>query len=330
MEEKNIHPHDDFFKVAFSRLDIITDYIHQFLDRNIVEKLDFQTLKLSNNSYTTEGLQSYFADIVWECNYGTAQTPIKISVLFEHKSYIPKYPHTQLLRYMLEIWDDCEKNKKPLTPIIPIIVYHNKHDKHWKYKPFHAYFKGIDASLQHFIPSFEYQLTDLTTMSDEQLLSMKAGLLINALLTLQFGAKEKYVLENFKMLLVNVKNTATDEHLKSFFIAQLVYVLKNNELSDEKVSSIIDNFKNTIEMNAYDRLIGQAKQEGKQEGWQEGKQAGKQEGWQEGKQAGWQEGKQEIIKNMLTEFPDWSDEKIADLANASIDTVSMIRAELKK
>jgi predicted transposase YdaD len=147
---------------------------------------------------------------------------------------------------------------------------------------------------------------------------MKAGLLINALLTLQFGAKEKYVLENFKMLLVNVKNTATDEHLKSFFIAQLVYVLKNNELSDEKVSSIIDNFKNTIEMNAYDRLIGQAKQEGKQEGWQEGK------------QAGWQEGKQEIIKNMLTEFPNWSDEKIADLANASIDTVGAIRAELKK
>jgi predicted transposase/invertase (TIGR01784 family) len=262
MDQEIIHPHDDFFKVAFSRLDIVTDYIHQFLDKKIVENIDFETLTLSNNSYINEGLQSYFADIVWECHYGKSKQPIKVTLLFEHKSYIPKYPHLQLLRYMLEIWNECEHNKKPLIPIIPIIVYHNKNDKHWKYKPFSAYFKGIDESLLTFVPNFEYQLTDLTTMSDEQIISMNAGLLINALLTLQFGAKSQYVLENFKMLLVNIKNQATDEHLKSFFLAQLVYVLKNNELSDEKVNIIIENFKNTVEMNAYDTLIRKGIEQG--------------------------------------------------------------------
>ena len=44
------------------------------------------------------------------------------------------------------------------------------------------------------------------------------------------------------------------------------------------------------------QLRQQGWQEGKQEGWQQGKQEGKQEGWQQGKQEGKQEGWQQCAK----------------------------------
>ncbi len=80
---------------------------------------------------------------------------------------LPIYPHLQLLRYMLEIWEYCEKNKLPLIAVIPIIVYHNKHQRKWIKKPFESSFKHIDEDLKPFIPTFDYQLTDLTQYSQE-------------------------------------------------------------------------------------------------------------------------------------------------------------------
>ena len=169
MEKQNSNPHDDFFKVAFSRQDVVVDYITQFMGQELVNNIDFQSLTISNNSYITSALEEYFADVVWDCNYGVSKTPIKVTFLFEHKSYVPKYPHLQLMRYMLEIWDNNNKNKLALTPIVPIIIYHNADKKRkWKYKAFSEYFKTLDASLLPYIPSFEYQLTDLNNLTREQ------------------------------------------------------------------------------------------------------------------------------------------------------------------
>ena len=38
----------------------------------------------------------------------------------------------------------------------------------------------------------------------------------------------------------------------------------------------------------------------------------------------------EIIKNCLTEFPEWSDEKIANLVESAVETVKLMRSELKQ
>ncbi len=327
MEEQNKQPHDDFFKVAFSRHDVVSDYIKQFLDEKIVKNIDFQSLTIANTSYITTDLEKYYADIVWECKYGASKTPIKAAFIFEHKSYVPKYPHLQLLRYMLEFWQACEKNKQPLTPLIPIIVYHNKKDRHWKYKPFSAYFKGLDASLLPYIPSFEYKLTDLTTMSPEEILAMKVGLLHNALLTLQFGSNEQYILENLEKLIVNVKNTAQDEHLHTFFYAQLVYVLKNNQISTKKISNIINKFKNTIDMSTYDMLKEELFVEGFEKGIMEGIEKGREEGIEKGIEKGVSIKEMEFATSLIVST-DFDDAKIALLVGVSIDYVTQLRTTL--
>ncbi len=150
-------------------------------------------------------------------------------------------------------------------------------------------------------------------MTEAQILALEAGLLVNALLTLHLGAKAEYVVEKMSTLLVNVKNVAGDEHFHKFFFAQLAYVLKKNELSPEKVHNIIYNFNNTVKMNAYDALMKTLEEKGMEKGILEG--------------ASLQS--QQVVRNILAEFSTWENEKIANLANTTVEVVVTIRAEVK-
>ena len=49
-----------------------------------------------------------------------------------------------------------------------------------------------------------------------------------------------------------------------------------------------------------------------------------------GMNVGATEKEREIIKNFLAEFPEWSDDKIANLAASIVETVKLVRAELKQ
>ena len=325
MTEQNFNPHDDFFKVAFSRKEVAADYITQFLDKNIVKNIDLQSLTLSNTSYVTSSLDDYFSDVVWEGEYGISKNKIKIAFLFEHKSFVPKYPHLQLLRYMLEIWEECEKNKKPLTPIVPIILYHNKDEKrHWKYKPFASYFKEIDDFLLPYIPNFDYQLTDLTTMSDEQLVTLQIGLLYHSLRTLKFGSNQEYVLKNIDSFFVSVKNNEKDAYLETFLVSQLVYILKNNDISPDNTKSIIQKVKKYSDMSAYDYIIKEAVEQGLEQGLEQGRKLER----EENRQA--LSIKDKNFATSLILSTDFDDEKIASLVGVEIEFVSNLRTELDK
>ena len=121
---------------------------------------------MDNNSYIDEELEEQFSDIVYTCEYrGTGQ--IRITLLFEHKSYHVKYPHFQILKYMLRIWETCIKQNAELTPVIPVVIYHG--EGKWDCRNLPEYFTGIDKSLSRFIPGFDYILADLSQYTDEEI-----------------------------------------------------------------------------------------------------------------------------------------------------------------
>ena len=136
--------HDKFFKDSFSRKHLVEGLIEELFPKDLSQNIDLGSLEFSNSSFTDEKLEEHFADIVYQCNYKSNQK-LRISLLFEHKSYQEKYPHFQLLRYLLNAWEQDIKEKKALTLTIPIIIYHGKN--HWKYEPISQYFKGLEADL---------------------------------------------------------------------------------------------------------------------------------------------------------------------------------------
>ena len=102
MAENNAIPNeinnenDKFFKGMMSLQIVVKDYIQQFVPKNILDKLDLDTLELDSNSYITDELSEFFSDMVWQCRYKKSGRRAKVSFLHEHKSYKPKYPHFQL------------------------------------------------------------------------------------------------------------------------------------------------------------------------------------------------------------------------------------------
>jgi len=158
------NPHDKFFKETFSNKDTATDFFKQTIPFDLSSKIDFASLDFDSNSYIDDELKEYFSDIVYNCIYKT-NISIKIILLFEHKSYTPDYPHLQLLKYLLKIWETNLKQDKKIIPVIPVIFYHGK--ERWQIKPFSNYFTGIDETLKYYIPEINYLLTDLSSFTDE-------------------------------------------------------------------------------------------------------------------------------------------------------------------
>ena len=94
--------HDKLFKAAFSEKELVIDFINNFLPKEIHKKIDTNSLSLQPNSYITPSLKEFYSDIIYSCKFGEKE--IELCLLFEHKSYVPPYPHLQILRYLVEAW----------------------------------------------------------------------------------------------------------------------------------------------------------------------------------------------------------------------------------
>jgi predicted transposase/invertase (TIGR01784 family) len=167
------NPHDKFFKETFSRLEVAQSFIKEVFPPDLLERLNLSALKRINDSFTDSELEEYLADIVYQTEYAGQKT--LVTLLFEHKSYVQKYPHLQLLQYILNVWKEERKQKKKLSVVIPIIIHHGEGT--WKYKSMKSYFKGLHPSLDRFIPDFDYLLFTLDKIEDSQIANFQNLLL---------------------------------------------------------------------------------------------------------------------------------------------------------
>lgn len=203
MNQKNIH--DSFARETLSHRDNAACFFRGILPGDVGKKLNFESLREEKTSYTDKELATYFSDVVYECGYEGSS--LKMALLFEHKSHIPDFPYSQILRYILNIWNSALKQKKPLPVVLPIILYHGKRE--WKSKPLSAYLSGDLGSLARFIPEFEYLLVDLSKMPDKEI----KNLFINSPAVKLWLLIQKYIYTPRTLI----------ENLDSFFGSDIVY-----------------------------------------------------------------------------------------------------------
>ncbi|MEZ4885191.1 MAG: Rpn family recombination-promoting nuclease/putative transposase [Chitinophagales bacterium] len=300
-------PHDKFFKSTFSIKEVAEDYIQQFLPKEISSNLDLKTLEHSDGSYVDDVLSEHFSDIVYYCE-SKGNEAIRISLLFEHKSYVPQYPHLQLLRYLVNAWENDLKDKKSLTVTIPIILYHGQ--RKWHYKPFNEYFKLPNNELTKYIPNFDYHLSDLRDYSDEALLQLKAGFLINTLLIFKYIWNVEYLQANSAKIFVYSEDYIESERGKNFLKALFVYIGNATKLKPKTVSELYKNLPKKISdlaMTTFEAI--------------------KEEGKKEGKKEGILLEKRNTIVKLKEEFPNWSTAKIAEFTNSTEKFVARVLKE---
>ena len=281
MQKKQIKPHDSFFKNLFSKKEQAMEFLEKTTPVEIVEKLHLNTLQLDTTEYVDNNLQEYFADVVYNCDYSLNENKtetIKITFLFEHKSYKEHIPYLQLNRYMLNIWDSqikqANKNKIKfkdfrLQPIIPIIFYHGT--TKWDKQPFENYFLGTDELLLNFLPKFDYHIVDMADFPNAKISQLFAKQQLQVgLLLMKNIFYETTLLEILKEIFSKSINFVNKTQERQFYESAVTYIYysKNNEF----LNKINDTMK-TIRTNQSekfvsiaDSLIMKGKIEGKIEG----------------------------------------------------------------
>ena len=277
------NPHDKFFKETFSLRENVIDFLEGTFPQEILKKLDLSTLTQDNNSYVDEELKEHFSDIVYTCFCKDKE--LKITLLFEHKSYAVTCPYLQMMKYLLRIWEANSKQRERLIPVIPVILYHGKES--WKVRRFSDYFEGIDEVFFRFIPEFDYLLTDLTGYSNEEIkdrVFRRVSLQITMLLMRNIY-NEKCLEDKLKGFFEIGRQYFEEEEGLKFLESIIRYLYNASEITVERV---IDTLKEVSEeggklsMTIAAKLIEKGKIEGKIEGRMEGEREGERKGRIEG------------------------------------------------
>ena len=271
------NPHDKFFKEIITDKENALDFIQAVLPENLCKNFDFSTLAIDNNSYVDEELRENFSDVIYNCEYKNKNN-VKITLLFEHKSYNVKYPRLQILRYMLNIWNTAEKQRKELTPVIPIVLYHGKEE--WNSKPLCDYFPYLDDTLKCYIPEFDYLLLDLSRYSDKEIRDnlFKRAILETAMLLMKNIFDEEKLENNLENYLEISKLYLNEEKGLKFLKSFILYIYNAGDMEVdtiiEKVSKVSKEGGDTT-MSTATKLIEQGKKEGIKEGEKKGEKKGK-------------------------------------------------------
>ena len=226
------------------------------------DKMNLNTLQLSNASYIDDMLKEHFADLVYETEYSGVKATV--TLLFEHKSYQQNFPEWQLMRYMSNIWgeeqkqltdEEKEKNEKNTSVVIPIIIHHGK--TAWKKTSMRAYFGNPPTELLRFLPEFDYLVFSLNDFEDYQIANFKNDFLATAAMLLKHSRDEKEKFLQIESFIIE-KLRAFDTAHENSFISSIIYYLHSatNLTANELIIIFtkVSNNVNNIAMTAADEI----------------------------------------------------------------------------
>ena len=257
------NPNDKFFKGALSLLIVARPMIMAFTPKDLLDKLDLDTLEIDPNSYINDELKENFSDIVWSCKIKESQEERKIVFLFEHKSFKPSYPHFQINDYQRGSWKmQLAAGQKPV-PIVPIVFYHGI--EKWNYEPFDSYFGSVEPEMLRFLPCFDYILINLQNYSDEQIRAIQSIFLQKTLLSFKHYLDKNYLRLHIIELLFSGYEVKKDDNTDSFFRKIAVYLTAISGITRQEVIQLAKESDNNLKseaMSIIDELIEEGKEIG--------------------------------------------------------------------
>lgn len=285
----NQNAHDTFIKLVMDDLENARDFMKTALPDDLLVNLDLSTLEHKKTSYVNEKLKETFADVVYSCSYKKEE--IRISLLFEHKSYPDAYIHFQLLEYILNAFKTKKRKKSNIVPVIPIVYYHG--EGKWKKRNLKDYFSVMDDILFKFIPDFDYILMDLSDYTDEDIknnIFNKLTMKTVALIMKNIRNNEKLEKNLIDYLEVCKLYYTEDKGLK--FLESIVrYLFQGSDLPREILTQKMGEI-SFVGGNLAMNTAAQCEKQGFEKGIEQGK--------QEGKLEGIEQGKIETAKNMIS------------------------------
>ncbi|MEI3612622.1 Rpn family recombination-promoting nuclease/putative transposase [Pseudogracilibacillus sp. SO30301A] len=159
------NPHDKYFKETLGNIEIAEDFIKNYLPDEILGIIELSTLKPKKDSFISKDLEETFSDLLFSVTINGYNGYIYF--LFEHKSYLSTNVSFQLLKYMIEIWENKIKkeNSYELPIVIPLVIYHGQ--KSWDIAKtlgdVIVGYNDLTPNIQKYVPNYEYLIYDLNS-----------------------------------------------------------------------------------------------------------------------------------------------------------------------
>ena len=160
------NPHDLFFQQLMALPNAAADIARQTLPPEVLTQLDLTFVEKVEDSWVDEELRSHFADALYRVTLlDDRDEAAYLLILFEHKSSPDKWVAFQVLRYMVQMWQNHRKNdSSPLPIIIPLVLYHGRDTWHVP-MGFDGLFEHVTPGTRRYLPHFEYALLDISAGS---------------------------------------------------------------------------------------------------------------------------------------------------------------------
>ncbi|MGO1479227.1 Rpn family recombination-promoting nuclease/putative transposase [Senegalia sp. (in: firmicutes)] len=248
-------PHDKYFRATFGEVSFTTDFLNNYLPKDLLDIMDMDTLQPQKGSYLDKELKEQFTDLLFRVNINNKQGYVYF--LFEHKSYKDRMVIFQVLKYMVEIWEgkikeDKEKRKEAGLPdtgeieipiILPLVVYHDKGK--WSIKRtlgemIHDY-DDLPDSLKKHIPNFEYLLFDLSQWQKKDIrLQAENMIAIKALSKSRHASKEEAI--EILIEAIELINRTEEKDIVTYYVSECIkYMLSiRDDISEKEMEKIAD------------------------------------------------------------------------------------------
>jgi hypothetical protein len=281
-------------------------------------------------------MAEYRSDKVFHCKSKSGK-PASLCWLLEHKHEQPAFPHMQIGGYIFDKWRTDQKawekhtgpekaakgDERPPETVIALVIYHGK--KGWAYREAPDCIPDLPPNWRPYIPNFKYYVIDLSQLSNEEILALRRGYLVNALLVMKNADNRHWLMNNLDKVLVYGDYYRSTEEGRLFIYELLAYYFKVSDIRGrkqvEQVSQKLpENMTNLIQSGwAF------AIEEGKEIGIKIGHEKGVEEGMEKGMEKGEAQKARLVILRLLAKFPAMSDAEIAELADEQPEFVREVR-----
>ncbi|NLW32083.1 MAG: Rpn family recombination-promoting nuclease/putative transposase, partial [Fibrobacter sp.] len=165
--KKLTHPHDKFFKDAFSRVQTVQSFIGHYLLPEESTLIDLSTLEAVKDSHINPDLQELFSDAVYAAS--AHGKPEHVYLLFEHKSYPDPTVGVQLQKNIAMVlqYHQRQHADEGIPVIFTMVICHGKKSL-IPYKGPVCRFVPYQ-NWQPLFPDLRYTFIDLQILDDDQI-----------------------------------------------------------------------------------------------------------------------------------------------------------------
>lgn len=308
----NSHPHDSGSKLIFGNAELCSQFLRNYMDIPMLKNIRAEDIEDVTERYIPMFTEERNSDTVKRIKTDGNNTLYFIS-LIEHKTKVDYNVSMQILRYMVYIWEDyereMERKKKGISktkhfrypPILPIVYYEGS----GKWTAVRNVRERIfaDKVFEPFTPGFFYKLIQLNDYSIEELVEKNDELsllmLINRMQSTE-AFRELNLPENY---LQNLSKNSTNELLDIITRVSAV-MLRHLNLPEDEVVEFTEQVKERKMAVLFEHFkdvdIPAARKIAQEEGHAEGHAKGLAEGRAKGLAEGRAEGETRFVK--LTQF----------------------------